>query len=73
MVVPFSCLNVMSPKEKMLLRITSFSAAIIASFCFGRSLDTDVQMCFVMSMMAVLVSMFVYIEMALAVKICAIR
>ena len=73
MAVPFICLNVISPKEKMLFSITSLSAVISASFCLGHSSGTVVQMCFAMSMMAVLVGMFVYIETALAVKSCAVR
>ena len=53
--VPFSCLNVMSLKENMLLSIMSFRAAISASFCLGHSSVTD------LSMMAVFVWIFVYI------------
>ena len=56
----------------MLFNITNLSAAIKASFCFGRSLGTDLQICFAISMMAVLVGMFVYIETASAVKSCAV-
>ena len=66
--VPFSCLKVISPKEKMLLSITSFSAAISASFCFGRSSITDLRMCFAINMIAVFVGMLVYIDTASAVK-----
>ena len=40
MAVPLSCLNVMSPNEKMLFSITSLSAAINASFCLGRTSAT---------------------------------
>ena len=68
MAVPFNCLNVMSPKEKMLFNITSFRAAISASFCFGHSLVTDLRMYLAISMIAVFVGMFVYIEIASAVK-----
>ena len=68
MAVPFNCLNVMSPKEKMLLSITSFRAAISASFCFGHSSGTDLRMCLAISMIAVFVGMFVYIEIASVVK-----
>ena len=49
----------------MLFNITNFNAAISASFCFGHSSGIDVHICFVMSMMAVLVGMFVYMEMVL--------
>ena len=62
--VPFNCLNVMSLKENMLLSITSFRAAISASFCFGRSSVTDLRMCLAINMMAVFVGIFVYIETA---------
>ena len=72
MVVPLSCLNVMLPKEKMLFNITSLSAAIKASFCFGRSSGMFLRRCLAISMMAVLVGMFVYIDMASAVKSCAV-
>ena len=68
MAVPFNCLNVMSPKEKMLFSITSFRAAISALFCFGRSSGTDLWMCLAISMIVVFVGMFVCIEIALAVK-----
>ena len=43
-----------------------------ASFCFGHSLDADLWMNLAISMMAVLVGMLVYIEMALAVKSFAV-
>ena len=66
--VPFSCLNVMSLKENMLLSITSFRAAISASFCLGHSSVTDLRMCLAISMMAVFVGIFVYIDTASAVK-----
>ena len=56
----------------MLFNITYFNAAINASFCFGRTSGIDVRMCFVMSMMAVLVGMFEYMEMASAVKSCPV-
>ena len=68
MAVPFNCLNVMSLKEKMLFSITSFRAAISASFCFSPSSGTDLQMCLAISMIAVFVGMFVYIEFASAVE-----
>ena len=66
--VPFKCLNAMSPKKNMLLSIMSFRAAINASFCFGHSSVTDLQMCLAISMMAVFVRIFVYIETASTVK-----
>ena len=56
----------------MLFNITNFNAAISALFCFGHSSGIDVHICFVMSMMAVLVGMFVYMEMASAVKSYAV-
>ena len=66
--VPFNCLNVMSPKENMLLSITSFRAVTNASFCLGWSSVTDLWMCLAINMMAVFVGIFVYIETASAVK-----
>ena len=66
--VPFNCLNVMSLKENILFSITSFRAAISASFCFGHSSVTDLRMCLAISMMAVFVGIFVYIDTASAVK-----
>ena len=69
--VPFNCLNVMSPKENMLFSITRFRAAISASFCLGRSSVTDLRMCLAISMMAVFVGIFVYIDTASAVKCLA--
>ena len=52
--------------------MTSLSTAMSASFCFGRSSDTDLRMCLAISMMVVLVGMLVYIDMASAVKCFAI-
>ena len=72
MAVPLSCLNVMSPKEKMLFNITSLGAAIRASFFFGRSSGMFFQRCLAISMMAVLVGMFLYIDTASAVNSCAV-
>ena len=66
--VPFYCLNVMSPKENILFSITSFRAAISASFCFGCYSVTDLRMCLAISMMAVFIGIFVYIDNASAVK-----
>ena len=66
--VPFNCLNVMSLKENILFNITSFRAAISASFCFGHSCVIDLRMCLAISMMAVFVGIFVYIDTASAVK-----
>ena len=56
----------------MLFNITNFNAAINASFCYGRTSGIDVCICFAMSMVAVLVGMFVYMEMASAVKSSAV-
>ena len=56
----------------MLFNITNLSAAMSASFCFGCSSDTDLRIYLAISMMAVLVGMLVYIEMASAVKSFAI-
>ena len=53
--VPFNCLNVMSPKQNMLFSMTSFRAAISASFCLGHSSVTDLRICLAISMMAVFV------------------
>ena len=66
--VPFSWLNVISPKEKLLFSITSFRAAISALFCFACSSGTDFRMCLAISMIEVFVGIFVYIEIASAVK-----
>ena len=68
MAVPFNCLNVMSPNEKMLLNITSFSAAINASFCLCRSSTTHLRICLAINMIAVFVGILVYIEIASAVN-----
>ena len=48
--------------------ITSFRAAISASFCFSRSSVSDLRMCLAISMIAVFVGIFVYIDTASAVK-----
>ena len=66
--VPFNCLNVMSPKQNMLFNITSFRAVISVSFCLGRFSVTDLRICLAISMIAVFVGMFVYIDTASAVK-----
>ena len=52
----------------MLFSITSFRAAISASFCLGHSSVTDLRKCLAISMMAVFVGIFVYIDTASAVK-----
>ena len=51
----------------MLFNITSFRAAISASFCLGHSSVTDLRMCLAISMMAVFIGIFVYIDTASAV------
>ena len=70
--VPFVCLNVMTPNTKKLFSMTNLSASIKASFCFGRISFIDVRICLAMSRIAVLVGIFVYIEIASAVKRCAV-
>ena len=70
--VPFVCLNVISPNTKKLFNMTNLSASINALFCFGRISFIDVRICLAMSIIAVLVGMFVYIEITSAVKSCAV-